>query len=170
MGRALIEEPRLFVPDEPSDADRAAILAGLAAFNQEHVELGSTGPLAVLLKDDSGATIGGLWGTTLFGSLRIELLFVPESMRGFSVGSAIMHRAEALAAARGCIGASLATYSFQARGFYQKLGYTVFGEISNYPPGSSRFFLSLERQGRGEIPDQIRDGGTVPIRTAQFRP
>jgi ribosomal protein S18 acetylase RimI-like enzyme len=35
----------------------------------------------------------------------------------------------------------LDTFSFQARGFYEKLGYTVFGEIENHPPGHSRFFL-----------------------------
>ena len=32
-------------------------------------------------------------------------------------------------------------HGFLTPGFYQKLGYAVFGEITNYPPGSSRFFL-----------------------------
>jgi hypothetical protein len=36
----------------------------------------------------------------------------------------------------------LDTYSFQARGFYERLGYTVFGTINDYPPGHSRFFLT----------------------------
>ena len=141
MGRRLTHEPRLVVPDEPTDADRAAILTGLAAFNREHVELGSTGPLAVLLQDAGGATVGGLWGSTLFGWLRIELLFVPNAMRGSAVGGAIMRRAEALAAERGCIGASLDTYSFQARGFYERLGYTLVGTIEDCPPGGARHFL-----------------------------
>lgn len=141
MGRGLIKEPRLVVPDEPTYADRAAILAGLAAFNREHVEPGATGPLAVLLQDAQGNTVGGLWGTTLFGWLRIELLFVPEPLRGAATGSAIMNRAEALAAARGCIGASLDTYSFQARVFYEKLGYQLVGTIVDCPPGGARHFM-----------------------------
>jgi GNAT superfamily N-acetyltransferase len=141
MGRGVIEKALLVVPDEPGEADRAAILAGLAAFNRRHVDPGATGSLAVLLKDDDGNTIGGLWGTILFGWLQIELLFLPEDWRGKSLGSAIVERAEALAIARGCIGASLDTYSFQARGFYEKLGYRIVGTIANCPPEGARHFL-----------------------------
>ena len=135
------QQPSMIVPAAPTDADRAAILASLAAFNREHVELGPIGPLAVLLRDNDGATVGGLWGTTLFRWLRIELLFVPEALRGSATGTAIMAEAEAIAVARGCIGASLDTYSFQARGFYEKLGYTLVGTIPDFPPGGARHFL-----------------------------
>jgi GNAT superfamily N-acetyltransferase len=131
----------LLVPDAPAEADRAAILAGLAAFNRGHADPGATGPLAVLLKDAGEVTIGGLWGTTLFRWLRIDLMFVPEEMRGESLGSAIMDRAEALAVERGCIGALLDTYSFQARGFYEKLGYSLVGTIEDCPPGGTRHVL-----------------------------
>jgi ribosomal protein S18 acetylase RimI-like enzyme len=69
------------------------------------------------------------------------LLFLPEDRRGKSLGSAVMRRAEALAMARGCIGASLDTYSFQARGFYEKLGYRIVGTIAECPPDGARHFL-----------------------------
>ncbi|MEN2786775.1 GNAT family N-acetyltransferase [Sphingomonas qilianensis] len=141
MDQDLIAPPRLVIPDTPRDEDRAAILAGLAAFNRDHAAPGSTGALAVLLADDAGRTIGGLWGRTLFSWLQIELLFVPEQQRGQAVGSAVLRRAEALALARGCIGASLDTYSFQARGFYEKLGYSLVGTITDCPPGGARHFL-----------------------------
>jgi GNAT superfamily N-acetyltransferase len=141
MDRGVIEKPRLLVPETPAEADRAAILAGLAAFNREYVASGPAGPLAVLLNDEAGETVGGLWGETLFEWLRIELLFVPEHRRGRSVGSAILRRAEAIAADRGCIGASVDTYSFQARGFYEKLGYSLVGTIADCPPGNARHFL-----------------------------
>jgi GNAT superfamily N-acetyltransferase len=142
MDRSLTQQQCwLAVPDEPAEADRATILAGLAAFNREHAEPGSAGPLAVLLKDESGETVGGLWGETLFGWLRIQLLFVPESLRRTSIGTALMQQAEAIAAARGCIGASLDTYSFQARRFYEKLGYDLVGTIADCPPGYARHFL-----------------------------
>jgi GNAT superfamily N-acetyltransferase len=137
----LIDELRLVVPDAPSEADRDAIVAELIAFNRTHVEPGPTGPLAVLLKDADGSTVGGLWGSALFKWLRIELLFVPERWRRSAVGSAILQEAEALAASRGCIGASLDTYSFQARGFYEKRGYSLVGTISDCPPGGALHFL-----------------------------
>jgi GNAT superfamily N-acetyltransferase len=132
---------RLVVPETPSDADRAAILEGLAAFNRAHADVGAVGPLAVLLKDAAGVTVGGLWGTTLFNWLRIELLFVPPTLRGKSVGCDLMRRAEAMAVERDCIGATLDTYSFQARGFYEKLGYHLVGTVEDCPPGGARHYL-----------------------------
>jgi hypothetical protein len=56
--------------------------------------------------------------------------------------------AEAEAVRRGCHGAQLDTYSFQAQGFYEKLGYAVFGIVEDYPSGHSRIYLS-KRLDRG---------------------
>jgi ribosomal protein S18 acetylase RimI-like enzyme len=56
----------------------------------------------------------------------------------------MLHQAEREAIARSCRGAWLDTYSFQARGFYERLGYTVFGILNDYPPGQYRVFLHKE--------------------------
>jgi hypothetical protein len=50
--------------------------------------------------------------------------------------------AEAEALRRGCPGAWLSTFTFQARGFYERLGYSAFGTVDDYPPGHSLIFLS----------------------------
>jgi hypothetical protein len=60
-----------------------------------------------------------------------------------------MSQAEREAIRRGCRGAWLDTFSFQARGFYERLGYTVFGTIAGCPPGHSRFFLKKDL-GQGQ--------------------
>jgi hypothetical protein len=52
-----------------------------------------------------------------------------------------MQQAEDEARQRLCLGAWLDTFSFQARGFYERLGYTVFGTINDFPPGHSRIFM-----------------------------
>jgi GNAT superfamily N-acetyltransferase len=52
-----------------------------------------------------------------------------------------MARAETWSRERGLAGMWLDTFAFQARPFYEKLGFSVFGEIENHPRGSSRFFL-----------------------------
>jgi GNAT superfamily N-acetyltransferase len=99
--------------------------------------------LVILLSDpDSDVIVGGLHGATMFSYLWIDLLFVPESMRGIGIGRKLMMQAEAEALRRGCNGVTLDTFSFQARGFYERLGYQVFGILDDCPPGHSRFYLT----------------------------
>ena len=127
--------------DAPVAADREAIAAPLRAYNLSKVDSIQIIPLAIALRDADGQIIGGLWGETALDWLHVDLLSVPESLRGQDVGSALMQRAEAIARERGCVGAWLDTFAFQARGFYEKLGYSVFGEIADHPLGSARYFL-----------------------------
>ena len=45
---------------------------------------------------------------------------------------------------RGCTDATVDTFSFQAKGFYEKMGYIQCGEIKNippFPPGVTRYFM-----------------------------
>jgi GNAT superfamily N-acetyltransferase len=127
--------------EAPVAADREAIAAPLRAYNLSQVATIEIKPLVIALRNADGHTIGGLWGETALDWLHIDLLAVPESLRGQDVGTALMQRAEAIARERGCVGAWLDTFAFQARGFYEKLGYSVFGEIPDHPVGSARYFL-----------------------------
>lgn len=127
--------------DAPDAADREAIAAPLRAYNLSKVPTLDIQPLVIALRDAQGRTIGGLWGETALDWLHIDLLGIPESMRGQDVGTAILRRAEDIARERGCVGAWLDTFAFQARGFYEKNGYSVFGEIPDHPVGGARYFL-----------------------------
>jgi GNAT superfamily N-acetyltransferase len=136
---------RVETTDAPSAADRAAVLEGLQAFNAA-VTPGISWdyrPLAALLRDgEGGVVLGGLIGRTAAGWLYVELLHVPEPSRGAGHGARLLAGAENEARARGCIGARLDTYSFQARGFYERLGYTVTGAIDDCPPGHTRWSMA----------------------------
>ena len=133
----IVYEPEL-LPDS-----RAAVVDGLVAFNRGQTPdfSGSFATIGLMLKNPAGKTDGGLTARIGFGWMFVELLFVPERLRGQGAGRQLMEEAETVARQHGCIGIWLDTFTFQAPGFYQKLGYTVFGEIENYPPGSSRYFL-----------------------------
>ena len=135
--------PQMTLTDAPDDNALRTISRQITEFNQAASERPNDfRPLAVLLSDpETGETLGGLWGWTSFAFLHIDLLIVPQSLRGSGLGRTMMLQAEAEAIERGCHGAWLDTFSFQARGFYERLGYTVFGSIEGYPPGHSRFFL-----------------------------
>jgi GNAT superfamily N-acetyltransferase len=136
--------PKITLTDAPTPQMRKAILEPLVEFNHSRIGKPETyRSLAILLSHpDSEEIMGGLYGTTAFSHLWIELLFVPESMRGAGIGRKLMMLAEAEAVQRGCRAVALDTFSFQARGFYERLGYSVFGTINDCPPGHSRFFLT----------------------------
>ncbi|MDN7902752.1 GNAT family N-acetyltransferase [Burkholderia diffusa] len=128
---------------DAGDADvRKQIAAPLVRFNERQAGPIDFRPLAVRVTDADGTVVGGLWGSTAFGWLHVDLLVVPESARGQGVGSRIMDLAEAEAVARGCHGAWLDTFDFQARPFYEKRGYVRFGELPDYPTGHARIFLT----------------------------
>lgn len=86
--------------------------------------------------------LGGLWGSTNWGYLNVNLLAVKESLRGQGYGTKLMQRAEDLSRQRGCHSAFLNTFSFQAPDFYERLGYRVFGQLPDFPPGHKRIFMS----------------------------
>src|SRR5262249_3757241 len=121
------------------------VLDSLIAFNDAKAGDSGYRPIAFAVEDERGRMTGGLSGATAYGWLFIELLFVPESLRGQGVGTELIRRAEAEAVARGCHSGWLDTFAFQARGFYERLGYSCFGELKNYPAGS-RFFMSKRLQ------------------------
>ena len=72
----------------------------------------------------------------------MRLFHLPGDLRRQGLGKELLRRAEDEARACGCVGAHLDTFSFQARGLYEKQGYAAFGALPDCPPGHARFFLS----------------------------
>lgn len=125
----------------PTDEQRQAILQPLIAYNDAKTGGSKSEPFALMVKDDHGEILGGLYGRMLFRWMFIELLSVPEQGRGQGIGSRLMAQAEALAKEKNCYGIWLDTFDFQAPEFYKKLGFSQFGEIVDYPPGHKRHYL-----------------------------
>lgn len=142
---------------QPTAEDRAAILAPLHAYSRERGFAWRPAALVLALRDDSGRIVGGLIGETQWGWLRISILAVCEGLRGGGWGRRLVEEAEGRAIDAGCHSAWVDTFSFQAPGFYQRLGYTVFGELPDYPVGQVRIFL--RKQLRSTI---ITTPGTGP--------
>ena len=97
--------------------------------------------LCFVLQSPGGEIVGGVIGATHWDWLYINLMWVREDLRGRGHGERLMKRAEDEARQRGARYAYLDTFSFQAPGFYQKLGYQVFGELPDFPMGHQRYFL-----------------------------
>lgn len=98
-------------------------------------------PLGSFVRDDDGRLVAGIACHTQFGWLCIEKLWVDLAARGRHLGSRLLAAAEREAARRGCEAAWVDTFSFQARPFYEAHGYELFGELTDFPPGHSRYFL-----------------------------
>jgi GNAT superfamily N-acetyltransferase len=123
-------------------ADLKVVTDGLRAFNIERIGDPGEVPVNVLLRDESGRIVGGLIGIIKWRWLYVAKLWVDESARGQKAGSRLMAAAEEFAKRHGATNAYLDTFGYQARPFYEKLGYTVFGTLEGFPPGSCQHFLT----------------------------
>lgn len=127
--------------ERPDDA-YMPIWAPLLKFNQETVGEAQGIAFALTVRaPDSPEVLGGLWALSLWGSFYIGLLVAPEGGRGQGLGSDLLARAEREARDRDCRQMWLDTYAFQARTFYERHGFTVFGQIDGPTPMFPRWFM-----------------------------
>jgi GNAT superfamily N-acetyltransferase len=99
-------------------------------------------PVAFFLKSAGGEILGGLLGNIWAQWLYVTTLSIREPFRGRSYGTKLLIQAEQYALDRGCTDAWLSTFSFQARPFYERLGYRLFGALEDYPKAHSLFFMT----------------------------
>ena len=128
-----------------TDSDKSILKAFwpmLREYNETAAGSSNYEEVCVLLRDDAGEVAGGLNGATYRGWMFVENLVVRKDLRRHGLGSRLLTEAEEEARRRGCIGVYLDTYDFQARPFYEKQGYAVFGTLDDFPPGHSRYFMS----------------------------
>lgn len=126
---------------EADPQDVQTTLAGLRAFNDAHVGPAEFQAVHLFLRDPAGEVRAGLLGKRFWGWLHVDILWVGEALRGQGWGSRLLRQAEDEAREAGCTGVLLDTFDFQARPFYERHGYSVFGVLEDFPPGHERFYL-----------------------------
>jgi GNAT superfamily N-acetyltransferase len=145
--------PTLELIGQPDSSIRGWVLEGLAASNRAYVDEPRLLNLGAVIRDRvEGEIVGGLLGWTSWDWLRIELLYVVPAWRGAGWGTLLVRAAEQEAVKRLCRAAWVDSYSFQAPHFYERLGYTVFGALDDYPAGHRRYFLQRKLAGKSEAP------------------
>jgi ribosomal protein S18 acetylase RimI-like enzyme len=120
----------------------------LAEFNESRAGDARFKEFGILASGESGATIAGLLGHTLWNGFFISALWVAEAVRRKGIGQQLLARAENLAIQNACDHIHLNTFDVQARDFYEKNGFQIFGAIEDYPVGHKRYYLvkKLDRQ------------------------
>ena len=136
--------PRIDVETTPADASTQAINRGLRSFNVHHMVPVDADRFNVVLRADDGTIAGGALCEVRWHWMFVDTLWVDESLRGTGFGSALLAAAEGEARRRGCTRAHLDTISFQARPFYEKLGWRLFGTLEDYPPGHTKYYLQKD--------------------------
>lgn len=133
----------VILTDAPDAADSAIVQEGLRAYNTATAGRDDYRPLAVFVTDsETGKVVGGLFGGSYLGQVRIDRFFLPEGLRRGGLGSRLLAMAEAEGCRRGCTRISLNTLEIQARGFYEKQGYDTAATLDCDPPGVTRYLMS----------------------------
>jgi ribosomal protein S18 acetylase RimI-like enzyme len=91
------------------------------------------------LEDNAATLKGRVSGVIYCDWLRIDGLWVDDAFRHRGIGTKLMTRAENHVIALGCHSAWPTT--FQARGFYEAVGYELFGTLDNFPAAQPQHFL-----------------------------
>ena len=121
-----------------------ALVEALIAFNRDAAGVGRGEPVVVTVRDDDGTLRGGVWGRVSGDSAYFDVVFLEEPLRGQGRGRAMMVAAEGEARRRGARDVWLYTLSWQARPFYEKLGYRCFATLPFLRGRHQRLFMTKE--------------------------
>lgn len=124
----------------PGDDEYEQLDNRLVGFNARHVDWQST-TFQVIMKSHRDNLIGGARGIIRMKAVEIRGLWLDENQHGKGLGAQIISELETHAMKLGATSVLLDTYEFQARKFYEALGYEVFGKF-RYPNDIYRFYMT----------------------------
>lgn len=95
-----------------------------------------------VIKGEDGDIIAGI-NSVLYcwNCLYIDVLWVKAEFRKYGYGSALLNEVEKIAKEKGCKLIHLDTFDFQAKDFYIKHGYEVFGVLEDCPEEHKRYYM-----------------------------
>jgi GNAT superfamily N-acetyltransferase len=137
-------EYRIEPVEKPTDEMWNVIGGGINQYNHQHGGPEGFQRVCFVLNGPNGEVAGGLIGDIYWGWFNINLMFVKEELRGHGYGHQLLVQAETEARNRDAKHVFLDTFSFQAPEFYKRHGYRVFGELQNFPPGFTRYYMTKE--------------------------
>jgi len=137
---------RFEIVADPSATDVAVLEARINEFNYATTGYRDGREIGAFERAGDGSVVAGIYGWSWGGFAEVRFLWVHDSRRHRGAGQALLEAFEDEAVRRGCTGIVLATHTFQAPGFYGKLGYREVGRVEGYPRGHAQlwFLKSLD--------------------------
>lgn len=126
--------------DDGKEVEKA-IEDGLSAFNRRVAATTDPAPVNVTVRDDDGKIVGGIVARVWMEALYISLVWLDDGLRGTGQGKTMMALVEKRARELGAKHVWLNTLSWQARPFYEALGYTCFGDMPISGGKHRRYFM-----------------------------
>lgn len=95
-----------------------------------------------VIKNNKNEVLGGINADLYYWNiLYIDSIWLLESIRNKGFGMQLLKKVEEKAKENNCTLIHLDTFDFQAKDFYLKHGYEVFGVLDDCPSGHKRFYL-----------------------------
>jgi GNAT superfamily N-acetyltransferase len=131
-----------------------ALVDRIYEFNVQATGYGDGRLIGGCIRSEAGDLVAGCSGHTWGGCSVVTHLWVTESCRHRGLGRWLLQSAEAEAFRRNCSQVILSTHSFQAPGFYERLGFARVASVEDWPKGHS---ATVYRK------ILVRDPGTMPV-------
>jgi GNAT superfamily N-acetyltransferase len=133
---------------ESTREERELIDGKLVEFNRKHVPFQQNDDwidLSYVLKGSTGQVVAGINATLYcWNIMYVDILYVDHSQRGKGYGKLLLDKAESRAKSIGGYMCHLDTFDWQAKDFYEHLGYQVFGILENCPRGHTRYYMKKD--------------------------
>lgn len=99
-------------------------------------------PINKVIKGENGEVLAGI-NSLLYcwNCLYIDVLWVKKEFREEGYGTVLLNEVEGIAKERGCKLIHLDTFDFQAKDFYLKHGYEIFGVLDDCPLEHKRYYM-----------------------------
>lgn len=138
-------KPFTIVKSQPNDVEY--VDDQIVAFNQCAVPFDKEDSFVWLnycIKDDGGKIIAGINAFRYWSIVYVDVLFVAEEYRGKQYGTQLLNHVENEARKQKATLIHLDTFDFQAKDFYLKQGYEIFGTLENCPAGHQKIYMKKE--------------------------
>lgn len=130
---------------ESTIEERELLDSKLVEFNREKVPFQQSEDwivLSYIVKDEIGQAIAGINAIHYcWNILYVDILYIDAAHRGKGYGKLLLDRAERESKKLGGYMSHLDTFDWQAKEFYEHLGYEVFGILENCPRGHNRYYM-----------------------------
>ena len=125
---------------EDCDALQAFLAERIYEFNAQAIGCFDGKLLGAAIRGATGEIVAAISGHTWAACCQVTYLWVSAEHRGSGLGRRLLFAAEEEAKRRDCANLIVSTHTFQAPGFYERLGYTKHAVVLDHPVGHSNIF------------------------------